>query len=81
MKKENYNSWATIPWSQVESRIAKYQQRIYRAEIDGLVRKRKKLQRRLILSKDAKLLAVRQVTERNKGKKDRRGRQSDNCKQ
>ena len=59
-----YSSWTTIPWSQVESRVErlKYQQRIYRAEIDGLVRKRKKLQRRLILSKEAKLLAVRQGT-------------------
>jgi len=67
--KNNYSSWTTIHWSQVESRVVKYQQRIFRAEIDGLVRKRKKLQRRLILSKDAKLLAVRQVTERNKGKR------------
>ena len=64
-----YESWAKINWSILENNLAGYQQRVYRAEINGQVRKRKKLQRKICNSFEAKLLAVRQVTERNKGKK------------
>ena len=62
-------SWQGILWPQVEARVHALQRRIYRAEQQGKRRKVKSLQRLLLRSRSAKLLAVRRVTQDNQGKK------------
>src|SRR5271156_4580397 len=62
-------SWSDIPWPEVEARVHALQRRIYRAEQEGNRRKVRSLQRLLLRSTSAKLLAVRRVTQDNQGKK------------
>jgi RNA-directed DNA polymerase len=62
-------SWPDIAWAEVEARAHALQRRIYRAEQRGQRRKVKSLQRLLLRSTSAKLLAVRRVTQDNQGKK------------
>jgi RNA-directed DNA polymerase len=61
--------WQDIPWPMVEANVHTLQRRIYRAEQQGQRRKVKSLQRLLLRSLSAKLLAVRRVTQDNQGKK------------
>src|SRR5260370_16447663 len=61
-------SWSNIPWPKVEARVHALQRRIYRAETEGNRRKVRSLQRLLLRSTSAKLLAVRRVTQDNQGK-------------
>jgi RNA-directed DNA polymerase len=61
--------WNDVDWPLVEQRVFRYQQRIYRAGLKDKQNVINNLQRRLITSFDAKLLAVRQVTTLNKGKR------------
>lgn len=62
-------TWSDIPWPEVEARVHALQRRIYRAEQSGHRRKVRSLQRLLLRSTSAKLLAVRRVTQDNQGKK------------
>src|SRR6516225_3109530 len=62
-------SWQGVPWPQVEANVHALQRRIYRAEQQGNRRKVRSLQRLLLRSTSAKLLAVRRVTQDNRGKK------------
>jgi RNA-directed DNA polymerase len=62
-------AWETIDWTKVESRVRRYQTRIYKASRDNNSPKVRCLQKRLLGSLDAKLLAVRRVTTLNKGKR------------
>ncbi len=61
--------WNTIPWRRLEVRVFKLQRRIYQATIRGEVVKARRLQKLLASSWSAKSLAVRRVTQENKGKK------------
>lgn len=61
--------WNSIDWPLVEHRVYRYQHRIYRASQDGKKSVVLNLQQRMIKSLDSKLLAVRQVTTENKGRK------------
>jgi RNA-directed DNA polymerase len=61
--------WNSIEWPLVEERVFKYQRRIYRASQNGKQNVVRNLQQKLITSLDSKLLAVRQVTTENKGRK------------
>lgn len=61
--------WKTINWTSVRRRVSKYQQRIFEASLNSDGHKVHGLQKRLINSLDAKLLAVLRVTTENKGKK------------
>lgn len=65
----NLLKWNSIEWRLVENRVFRYQKRIYRASQQGNRNLVKNLQRRLIISLDSKLLAVRQVTTGEKGKR------------
>lgn len=65
----NSLKWNSIKWPLVENRVFRYQQRIYRARKMSKVNVVSNLQSRLLKSFDAKLLAVRQVTSENKGRK------------
>jgi len=63
------DDWQSLPWKKVHRNVFRLQQRIYRAssrDDHGTVRK---LQRLLLKSKSAKLLAVRQVAQDNHGKR------------
>jgi RNA-directed DNA polymerase len=62
------SAWKDINWSLTDKRILRYQTRIYKAARDGNISKVKCLQKRLLKSPDAKLIAVRRVTTLNKGK-------------
>ena len=60
--------WSQIDWREVELRVFKLQKRIYRASQSGDVAKVHKLQRLLLRSWCAKLLAVRRISQDNQGK-------------
>jgi RNA-directed DNA polymerase len=66
---QNSVEWNEINWRKVEKSVFKLQKRIYQAEINGNILKLRKLQKTLIHSYHAKLLAVRRVTQDNQGKK------------
>lgn len=61
--------WSEVNWPLVESRVLKYQTRIFKASKENDIFKMRGLQIRLVRSLDAKLLAVRRVTTINKGKR------------
>src|SRR5690349_18574658 len=61
--------WNTIPWKQAEKAVFKLQKRIYQAANRGDIKAVHKLQRLLMQSWWAALLAVRRVTQDNQGKK------------
>src|SRR6266704_2979381 len=61
--------WNAIPWRTLEVRVFKLQRRIYQATTRGETQKARRLQKLLATSWSAKSLAVRRVTQENKGKK------------
>jgi len=62
-------AWKTIPWRKLEQHVFRIQKRIYQASQQGKRRKVQKLQKLLMKSEAARLLAVRKVTQENQGKK------------
>ena len=65
---ENINSWKDIQWKPIEEHIFRLQLRIYKAAANQEFEKMFKLQRLLLNSQSAKFIAVRRVTQDNKGK-------------
>jgi RNA-directed DNA polymerase len=63
------DGWHTIPWKRVQRTVCKLQKRIYQASRRGDVRAVRQLQRLLMRSRSARLLAVRRVTQENPGQK------------
>lgn len=63
------DAWSTLNWKQIQRDVYRLQQRIYRASQRDDVRTVQSLQRLLIKSRSAKLLATRRVTQENIGKK------------
>ena len=61
--------WNTVRWRQVKRHEFKLQKRIYQASLRGDAGRIHRLQRLLVSSRSAKLLAVRRVTQENRGKK------------
>src|ERR671910_1223048 len=61
-------AWQGIPWKKVQRHVFRLQKRIYQATQRGDVRTVHKLQNLLIKSWYARLLAVRRVTQDNRGK-------------
>jgi N-terminal domain of reverse transcriptase len=61
--------WNTMPWRKLEVKVFKLQRRIYQATTRGETKQAHRLQRLLATSWSAKSLAVRKVTQENKGKK------------
>ena len=71
MFKTRYNNqvkWDEIDWRKVEKSMFKLQKRIYRAYVNGDVKKGKRLQKTLINSYNSRLLSVRKVSQDNRGK-------------
>ncbi len=62
--------WKSIPWRKLERKVFKLQKQIYRAAVHGQRAKVRRLQRLLIRSWAARVLAVRRVTQDNAGKED-----------
>jgi RNA-directed DNA polymerase len=60
--------WPDINWTATEGEVRRIQGRIFRAAQNGEHRKVKNLQKLLVRSTAAKLLATRQVTQQNRGK-------------
>jgi RNA-directed DNA polymerase len=60
-------AWQDIPWKKVERHVFRLQKRMYQATQHGEVRTVHKLQNLLIKSWYARLLAVRRVTQDNRG--------------
>jgi len=63
------DEWSPTPWRKLERYIFRLQKRIYKAKQRGDKRAGRGLKRVLKRSKAAKMLAVRQVTQDNRGKK------------
>jgi RNA-directed DNA polymerase len=61
--------WQRLPWKQYQRNVYRLQQRIYRAKRRNQVRQVHNLQRLLLRSWSARCLAVRQVTQDNRGKR------------
>ncbi len=61
--------WDNINWQQVDRYVYKLQKRIYAASRRGEIKKVRKLQKTLMNSWSCKVLAVRRVTQDNRGKK------------
>jgi RNA-directed DNA polymerase len=60
--------WNQLPWRKLEVVVVKLQRRIYKASQAGDVPRVHSLQKLLLKSRAAKLLAVRRVTQDNQGK-------------
>jgi RNA-directed DNA polymerase len=61
-------AWRELPWRKLEQHVYRVQKRIYRASQRGNTRQVEKLQKLLLKSNAARLLAVRRVTQDNQGK-------------
>lgn len=61
--------WNSIQWATVNEYVRKLQKRIYLASKEGKIKTIRNLQNRLVTSYNAKLVAIRRVTQDNKGKK------------
>src|SRR5215471_6752562 len=61
--------WNTVDWKKAKLHEFKLQKRIYQASLRGDAGRIHRLQRVLVSSRSAKLLAVRRVTQDNQGKK------------
>jgi len=66
---EMSGAWRELPWRKLEQHVYRIQKRIYRASQRGNSRQVEKLQKLLLKSEAARLLAVRRVTQDNQGKK------------
>src|SRR6476620_348051 len=60
--------WKNVNWPKAEFAVFKLQKRIYRASQRGDVQTLRRLQKSLAQSRSAKLIAVRRVTQDNKGR-------------
>jgi len=60
--------WSSIQWKSIENTVSRIQHRIAKATLEGDNRKIRNLQRLLVKSLSARLKAVRQVAQENKGK-------------
>jgi RNA-directed DNA polymerase len=62
------DEWKTIDWKQVHKTVYRLQTRIFKAKRRGDTKQVHRLQKLLMKSRSAKLLAVRRVTQDNTGK-------------
>ena len=66
---ESAVEWKNVDWRKLEKRNSKLQKRIYQASSRGDVKAVRRLQKTLMRSWSAKMLAVRRVTQDNQGKR------------
>ena len=68
-RENSSESWKTLPWKKFRRNLFRLQKRVYKAVQVGDKRKAKSLQKLILKSTAARLLAIRQVTQLNAGKK------------
>ncbi len=69
IKQLNNESWKQLPWKKFRKIVFRLQQRIYKAVREGNMVKARNLQKLLLRSYACRMLAIRQVTQLNAGKK------------
>jgi RNA-directed DNA polymerase len=62
-------SWGDLPWRKLRKNLHRLQLRLYKAMEAGDMKRVRNLQRLILKSRSARLLAIRQVTQLNAGKK------------
>lgn len=62
-------SWRFLPWKQFQKNLFRLQRRVWKAIRAGERKKAINLQKLIVKSRSARLLAIRQVTQLNSGKK------------
>ncbi len=67
--KSRTEDWRTLPWKDIQRTVFCLQKRIYRAARQGDIKRVHNLQRLLLRSWSARCLAVRRVTQDNRGKR------------
>ena len=67
--RNNSESWSSTPWKKFRKIVFRLQRRIYQAVQAGDMAKARNLQKLLLRSYAARMLAIRQVTQLNAGKK------------
>jgi group II intron reverse transcriptase/maturase len=65
----NSEQWRTQNWKKIQRQVFRLQRKIYKAVREGDMVKARRFQKLLMRSYSAKLLAIRQVTQLNAGKK------------
>lgn len=65
----NTVEWNKLNWKKIQQSVFKLQKRIYKASLSGNTKEVRKLQKTMTRSWNAKLLATRQVTQDNTGKR------------
>jgi RNA-directed DNA polymerase len=63
------DEWESLNWKQIHKRVYRLQTRIFKAKRRGDTKQVHRLQKLLMKSRSAKLLAIRRVTQDNQGKK------------
>jgi group II intron reverse transcriptase/maturase len=69
MTSDRSETWNSLNWKKLQKNLFRLQKRIYKAMQKGNNRKVRNLQRLVLKSRAARMLAVRQVTQLNSGKK------------
>jgi RNA-directed DNA polymerase len=69
LPKPNSESWRKLPWKKFRRNLFRLQKRVFKAVRAGDMRKARSLQKLILKSKAARLLAIRQVTQLNNGKR------------
>ena len=69
IKKLNSESWRKLPWKKFRKNLFRLQKRVWKAVRAGDRPKARSLQKLILKSQAARFLAIRQVTQLNKGKK------------
>ena len=67
--KNTSESWRKLPWKKFRKNLFRLQRRIFKAIRVGDIARARSLQKLILKSTSAKLLAIRQVTQLNKGRK------------
>jgi group II intron reverse transcriptase/maturase len=67
--KKPSESWKGLPWKQFRKNLFRLQKRLYAAIGRGSKRRARNLQKLILRSRSARMLAIRQVTQLNRGKK------------
>ena len=63
-----YKKWNQLKWKEIQITVSNLQRRIYQASKDNDIKKVHLIQKLLLNSESAKLLAIRKVTQDNRGK-------------
>src|SRR2546430_13368584 len=66
---DDLEDWAAIDWRTHEDNVRRLRQRIFKATQDGDLRRIRRLQKLMLRSRANTLVSVRQVTQRNAGRR------------